>query len=446
MSTSRRKPPSPWTPQQGSSGTYAVGIHDGLTKFKEDLTNIARRLPGLTKGPPLPYGNAAIIGDTVDLQTLAFHEIQGCNLTPENVAERMETNDIRYHAWVAAKRVVEEERVSLDNEPELLRATTEQFLVELGLALLDLVPQIVTFVDPRLYEDAPAMVTAARALMARFDAAGIEDGRVIVTVPATEQGVRAAHELSTEHSIHTNLTLVSGLLHATACIEAGVNLMTMSVGPLLEWFEQKIGGAYPIAPGHPGIEVIQSCASYIQFNGVRTRLMTADIRTWSELKQLNGLAAVALNQQQLDRIPRHTLTTWFPSPEDASAASLRARQAQWPPTFLQSKKGFMSAMSAESRSMVSAVLFVGLGKMNIHMEKIDGVIRQEVRRRVELETGDLRSLYSRDTEILTPTQTTTKGRMLPSPSESPSAKSPQGRFEKDKARETGPLIEGVDYF
>lgn len=37
-----------------------------------------------------------------------IHDVWGCLLTPENVSERVETDAIRYHAWVAALQVVKE--------------------------------------------------------------------------------------------------------------------------------------------------------------------------------------------------------------------------------------------------------------------------------------------------------------------------------------------------
>ncbi|KAH7883096.1 hypothetical protein F5I97DRAFT_1938958 [Phlebopus sp. FC_14] len=265
-------------------------------------------------------------------------------------------------------------------------------LVELGLALLDLCPgPVVVFVDPRLHDNASAMVTSARSLVAQFDKADVRRWRVIMTLPATEDGIRAADELTHEHAILTNLTSVSCLPHASACIEAGAKMLTMSVGPILEWFEQQ--------HSHPGIEVIQSCASYIHHNKSNTSLIAADIRNWSELKQLNGIGGAALSKHQLEQIPMQRLATWYPRSDDTSPAALRAREADYPSKYMESKRRFMSLLPADCRSLVSAVLYVRLGTMKVYMETMDKVIRKEVRRRIELQTMDLSSLYRRPTEI-----------------------------------------------
>ncbi|KAG6331438.1 hypothetical protein ID866_7651 [Astraeus odoratus] len=68
-----------------------------------------------TDGPdaiiaPLPFGDAPIFADTADLGTVAFHQFWGCLLTPENIAAQIHTDTIRYHAWVAAKKVIERNR------------------------------------------------------------------------------------------------------------------------------------------------------------------------------------------------------------------------------------------------------------------------------------------------------------------------------------------------
>lgn len=60
--------------------------------------------------PPMPFDDAPVYADTMDLSALSFHQFWGCLITPENVAAQIQTDDIRYHAWVAAMKVVEQDR------------------------------------------------------------------------------------------------------------------------------------------------------------------------------------------------------------------------------------------------------------------------------------------------------------------------------------------------
>ncbi|KAG8216233.1 hypothetical protein J3R82DRAFT_8274 [Butyriboletus roseoflavus] len=374
---------------------------------------------------------------------LAFHDFWGCLLTPDNVAAGIFTDDLRYHVWVATKRVVESGLIKLTDKEALIRAVMDQFMVELGLVLLDLCSgPLVLFVDPRLHDDSDMMVSRATAMVAKFDAAQVRRWRIIVTLPATEDGICAAQVLTNRHGIQTNLSLVSCLAHAAACIEASAGTVSMSVEPIMEWYEQKHG----IQAGHqdhPGIETIQSCATFIHRHGINTTLLTTDVRMvkllrdlvrafvtfdmsgqWAELKQLGGIGAAALKKDQLDQIPMRRLTTWCPRPDDKSPATLRALQAEHPSHHLDSNKGFLASLPAENRSLISAVLYVRLGKMAVHMETIEKAVWDEIKRRIRLETIPLESLYRRPAA---------------------SCKRHKSRSRRN-SRQEKPFREGIDYF
>jgi len=51
----------------------------------------------------------------------------------------------------------------------------------------------------------------------------------------------------------------------------------------MTWFEKK-DGDYAIAPGHPGIETIQSCIDYIRKHALNTSLLAVDIRNVSIIR------------------------------------------------------------------------------------------------------------------------------------------------------------------
>ncbi|EGO01262.1 hypothetical protein SERLA73DRAFT_105896 [Serpula lacrymans var. lacrymans S7.3] len=291
-------------------------------------------------------------------------------------------------------------------------AITTPQLVELGTAMLDFVPgPMFTFIDPRLYDNTAAMVRQAKSLVGRFEKFGVPRDRVVITIPATEQGIHAARDLVNNSSIYVNLTLVSGIVHSSACVEAGATVMTMSMSPLLEWFERKRKTLGPATPHHPGVETLQTCISYLHLHDVKTKVVIADVRLLTELRQIHGLDAVLLSKGQLGRIRGRQVTTRIPDVTDKTPASLRASQAQYPTTFLQSKKGLMFTMSAETRSMVSAVLYVGIGKMKACMEKIESTIRDELRWQIELDNLDLRKIYFREPE--TPQRKQVKHRESP---------------------------------
>jgi len=182
---------------------------------------------------------------------------------------------------------------------------------------------------------------------------------------------------------------------------------------IMTWFEKKHGGEvnHPITPGHPGIETIQSCIDYIRQHALNTSLLAVDIRNvgiirprvcgymtdfylsplqWNELKQLNGLDAAALDQDQLHQIPQHRLVTWLPPDDECSPAYRRACDVEYPSRFLSRKEGSLAtAFTAEDRSLMSSVVCIRLGQDQALMERIEEIVRREVRHRIDLESFNL---------------------------------------------------------
>ncbi|KAH0831356.1 hypothetical protein J3R83DRAFT_14018 [Lanmaoa asiatica] len=449
--------PASYVPRRFASGTFPVSRNYNLRQMLYNYsyskgTDNSKGDPSDQVIPSFPFSDVPIYADTVDIETLAFHDIWGCLLTPDNVAARICTDDLRYHVWVATKRVVESGLINLTDKEALIQAVMDQFMVELGLVLLDLCPgPLILFVDPRLHEDSEQMVSRATAMVAKFDEAQVRRWRIIVTLPATEDGICAAQELANRHGIQTNLSLVSCLPHAAACIEAGAGMVSMSVQPIMEWFEQQRGTrAGHVSQGHPGVEAIQSCATFIHRQGINTTLLTTDVRKWAELKQLSGIGAAALKKDQLDQIPMQRLATWYPRPGDKSPATLRALQAEYPSHYLDSNKGFLASLPAECRSLVSAVLYVRLGKLAVHMETIEKVIWYEIKRRIRLETIPLEYLYRRPS-----TTTETRLSRKSTSSKSTSSKRSKSRSRRSSRQEkelpqrepvSNTMVEGVDYF
>lgn len=281
--------------------------------------------------PSFPYKDVLIYGDTANIMALYFRDIWGCLLTPENVSDMADTSGIRYHVWVATKKVVDAVPLPPDclslwrvrqrsHDKHTLRKLRKvyvtrilrQFLFELGLAMLGAVKgSVIIFLDTRLHGSKIDMVNEACALVGLFDRADVRRWRVVITVmysqlctqpffdrpqlPATEEGIRAAQILTSKYSIGVHLSMVTSLAHACACIEAGASMLSMNVAPILTWFEKKDGDEveHAIDPGHPGIKTIQSSINYIRQNSLNTSLLLTDIR---DVRKSNSQFAPAVRK------------------------------------------------------------------------------------------------------------------------------------------------------
>lgn len=174
---------------------------------------------------------------------------------------------------------------------------------------------------------------------------------------------------------------------------------------------------------------------------------------WAELKNLGGIGAVALRKDQLDEMPMQRMATWYPRPGDQSPATLRALQAAYPSHHLDASKGFFTSLPAESRSMVSAVLYVRLGQMAVHMDTIEKAVLYELKRRVRLETTPLEYLYRRPSSSPTEarsSRTSASGQSTSTTRSTSRARrgSRQASAPEQKQARAAPdiMIEGVDYF
>ncbi|KAF8123682.1 hypothetical protein EV363DRAFT_1403752 [Boletus edulis] len=449
--------PASYVPRRYASGTFPVSKDYHLRQMLYNYSNSQGRDADKSKLdtsdqviPSFPFSNVPVYADTVDIETLAFHNYWGCLLTPDNVAARIGTDDLRYHVWVATKRVVESGLIKLTDKEALIQAVMDQFTrihrwLSWAWWLLDLCPgPLVLFVDPRLQDDSEQMVSKAKAMVAKFDEARVRRWRIIVTLPATEDGIRAARELINRHSIQMHLSLVSCLEHAAACIETGAGMVSMSVEPIMEWFEQQ-GSTHKgrLSQDHPGIEAIQSCATFIHRHGLNTTLLTTDIR-------------------KLDEAPMKPLATWYPRPDDQSPATLRALRAAYPSHYLDSldsNKGLFASLPADCRSLVSAVLYVRLGHMATHMETIEKAVWYELKRRIRLETIPLEYLYRRpSSNSPTESRSARKSNMSDKVTGSSSKRS-KSRSRRSSRQDEEPeqqrhnkvtvsdtMVEGVDYF
>jgi transaldolase len=60
--------------------------------------------------------------------------------------------------------------------------------------------------------------------------------RNTIQIPATDAGIDAAARLQREDGINVNLTFVSGVMHAAACVQAGPVAVTLPIAKVCFFF------------------------------------------------------------------------------------------------------------------------------------------------------------------------------------------------------------------
>src|SRR5690606_28140592 len=144
---------------------------------------------------------------------------------------------------------------------EPLAELCDRLLVRFGREILSIVPgRVSTEVDARLSFDVEATIAKARRLVGLYEEAGVGRGRVLIKVASTWEGIRAAESRERE-GVRCSLTLLFSFAQAVACADAGVTLVSPSVGRIYDWYRKRDGVEY--APDdEPGVQSVRRIYGY----------------------------------------------------------------------------------------------------------------------------------------------------------------------------------------
>merc|ERR1712088_242395 len=132
------------------------------------------------------------------------------------------------------------------------------------------------------------MVDKAKSLIAMYEEEGIPKERILIKLSSTWEGIQAAKDLEFQYGIHCNLTLLFSMAQAIACAEAGVTLISPSVGRILDWYVAH-GDQKTFAPKEdPGVISVTKIFNYYKKYGYKTVVMGASFRNKGEILALTG--------------------------------------------------------------------------------------------------------------------------------------------------------------
>ncbi|MFV0278301.1 MAG: transaldolase [Parahaliea sp.] len=185
---------------------------------------------------------------------------------------------------------------------EQLASCCDRFAVDVGREILELIPgRISTEVDARLSFDVQGTIDRAHRLIAMYEAAGIDRGRILIKVAATWEGIRAAALLEKEN-INCNLTLLFGFDQAAACADAGVFLISPFVGRILDWYKANTELRIEQPGDDPGVQSVTRIYNHYKQHGYRTVVMGASFRNTGEIEALAGCDRLTISPALLEEL------------------------------------------------------------------------------------------------------------------------------------------------
>lgn len=232
-----------------------------------------------------------IVADTGDFQTMKAFAPQDATTNPSLILKAVQKDE--YRPLLAATVREHARKSSAD--------IIDRLLVGFGLEILSLIPgRVSTETDARLSFDTQGTIAKGRALIALYEAAGIQRERVLIKIASTWEGIRAAEVLQRE-GIRCNMTLLFTLPQAAACAEAGAQLISPFVGRIYDWHKKASGHDYAGADD-PGVQSVRRIYAYYKKFGYRTEVMGASFRNTSQILELAGCDLLTISPELLQQL------------------------------------------------------------------------------------------------------------------------------------------------
>lgn len=269
----------------------AAAASDDLVSPDSQLAQLARMTTlSIDSGDLQVIRRFADTGYITDATTNPLFVSQA-GLSGDPIYARMVDDAISYAVSQHNERVL----VDDDNEELIVSLAIDRLAVNLGKSISEIVPgYISTEVDPRLSFDARASVDRARRIIEMYRDLGVDEGRILIKLAATWEGIMAAEELEKE-GIRCNLTLIFSVVQAIASAQRGAHLISPFPGRILDWHKTRQGRTAGVDPDYDeGVVACKEMYRYFKTHGHSTICMPASWRPSRgpgfELDEIRALA------------------------------------------------------------------------------------------------------------------------------------------------------------
>ncbi len=232
-----------------------------------------------------------VVADTGDFQAIRAFAPQDATTNPSLILKAVQKDEYRSLLEQAVT-----DHAALSNGD-----IVDRVLVAFGAEILQVIPgRVSTETDARLSFDTAGTIEKGRALIALYEALGIDRARVLIKIASTWEGIAAARQLERE-GIHCNMTLLFSLPQAVACADAGAKLISPFVGRIYDWYKKSTGQEYSGADD-PGVQSVTSIYNYYRKFGYPTEVMGASFRNVSQIVELAGCDLLTISPELLQKL------------------------------------------------------------------------------------------------------------------------------------------------
>ncbi|MBJ7311038.1 transaldolase [Rugamonas sp. CCM 8940] len=232
-----------------------------------------------------------VVADTGDFQSIKAYTPRDATTNPSLILKAVQKDEYKPLLQKAVR----------DNPNASTGDVIDHLLIAFGGEILKIVSgRVSTEIDARLSFDSAGSVAKARELIHLYETAGFDRERVLIKMPATWEGIRAAEILEKE-CIHCNMTLLFSLGQAIACAEAGAQLISPFVGRIYDWYKKSTGIDYA-ADDDPGVQSVKRIYNYYRKFGYQTEVMGASFRNTGQILELAGCDLLTISPELLQQL------------------------------------------------------------------------------------------------------------------------------------------------
>lgn len=232
-----------------------------------------------------------VVADTGDFQSMQVYAPRDATTNPSLILKAVQKPE---YLPLLQSTIAEQ-------KGQTLETVIDHLLIKFGLEILKIVPgRVSTETDARLSFDTQATIAKGRALIALYEAAGIQRERILIKIASTWEGIQAAKVLEQE-GIRCNMTLLFCLPQAVACAEAGAQLISPFVGRIYDWFKKQTGQEI-FGADDPGVLSVKKIYTYYRKFGYDTEIMGASFRNTSQILELAGCDLLTISPDLLQKL------------------------------------------------------------------------------------------------------------------------------------------------
>ena len=226
--------------------------------------------------------------DSCDFFLLSNHEVTDATTNPSLILKVLIQS--RYRQYV---QEIKASNLTLPRE-QLIRL----IIVNFGKEILKRIPgRVSTEVSPQVAYSVKKTVEEAYRIRETYLSLGENLERVLIKIPATYEGIKAASELE-KNGVRCNMTLIFSEVQSLACADAGAAVISPFIGRVGDWYKMR-GRSWDLVEEDPGVRFVRKL-KFTLANYGNTEIMGASFRNIDQIIALAGLDLLTISPELLD--------------------------------------------------------------------------------------------------------------------------------------------------